>query len=292
MAETIYSVLSETGAELCRLFHSVKVERHGFFIHHKHTALELSLILSGTGLYRTAEEAYPIHAGDVFLYSANEQHCITDAVGLSLLNLHFSPRLFRGTESEARFLDIYYARPAGRLNRIDGESKPAKRVAALFEEIRREAVRADDCTGQMLRAHLTEALVCLYRETALADPSHRRARPGYQSTKKIDRAVDFIDSHFEGELSLDEIAARAHLSRTYFCSLFKDYYGITPWEYINIKRIERAKRLLADTDETVLAVALSSGFNNTANFNRIFRAVTATTPQKYRAYVKGGKAGG
>ena len=57
------------------------------------------------------------------------------------------------------------------------------------------------------------------------------------------------------------------------------------------QKMDEARYIYDDTLATVLAVALSSGFNNTANFNRIFRAVTATTPQKYRAYVKNGKTG-
>ena len=62
---------------------------------------------------------------------------------------------------------------------------------------------------------------------------------------------------------------------------------MTPWDYVNIKRTEYAKVLLNETDETVLSIALRSGFNNTANFNRIFKGVTAMTPSAYRRAKRG-----
>ena len=58
---------------------------------------------------------------------------------------------------------------------------------------------------------------------------------------------------------------------------------MTTWDYINIRRIERARELLAGTNDTVLAVATACGYNNTANFNRIFRKITGITPHEYRA---------
>ena len=51
---------------------------------------------------------------------------------------------------------------------------------------------------------------------------------------------------------------------------------------INIKRIEKSLGLLKNTDDTVLSVAAACGYNNTANFNRIFRKITGLTPRQYR----------
>ena len=51
---------------------------------------------------------------------------------------------------------------------------------------------------------------------------------------------------------------------------------------LNIRRTELAKHLLAHEEDTILSIALRCGFNNTANFNRIFKAVVSTTPREYR----------
>lgn len=57
---------------------------------------------------------------------------------------------------------------------------------------------------------------------------------------------------------------------------------MTTWDYINIKRIDKAISLLSTTDETILNIATQCGFNNSANFNRIFKKITQLTPKQYR----------
>ena len=94
--------------------------------------------------------------------------------------------------------------------------------------------------------------------------------------------MDYICEHFSEPITLRDIAATAGLCRTYYCSVFKELNGMTPWDYVNIKRIEHAMHLLRESDNTILNIALQSGFNNTANFNRIFKKTTGLTPMNYR----------
>ena len=93
---------------------------------------------------------------------------------------------------------------------------------------------------------------------------------------------DLIHQKLGENITLDELAEEADMSRTYFCSVFKKLNGITPWEYINIKRIEKAKHLLRTTQKTVLEISLECGFNNLSHFNRVFLRITAQSPSDYR----------
>ena len=78
------------------------------------------------------------------------------------------------------------------------------------------------------------------------------------------------------------IIEAAHMTKTHFLAVFKAAYRMTTWDYINIRRIDHAMQMLATTDRAVLDIALSCGYNNTANFNRIFRKVTGITSKAYR----------
>ncbi len=277
--ESILRICNERGSELCHIFRSEKVFRKGFYLVHKHTSLELSLITAGKGKYLTPSGSHEILPGDIFLYRPNEQHCITDADNLSLLNIHFSPRFFAGNDTaERRFLSIFGNGARGLFNRLPHDTDSARATEALMLFIRKEAETKQKDFAEMIRAKLTEALILLYRESNIAESETAFG----MGLDKINRAADYMDAHFTACLSLSEIAEHVHLTRTYFSTLFKSCYGMTPWEYINIRRTEYAKRLLSETDETVLSVALLAGFNNTANFNRIFKSVTATTPSAYR----------
>ena len=57
---------------------------------------------------------------------------------------------------------------------------------------------------------------------------------------------------------------------------------MSPWDYITVRRIDLARKLLSDSDRNILDIAMMCGFNNTANFNRAFKKVTGKTPKEIR----------
>ena len=71
------------------------------------------------------------------------------------------------------------------------------------------------------------------------------------------------------------------------CKLFKRTHGITIWDYITIRRIDKAKELLRAGEEKIIDIQYLCGYNTYANFNKSFRKLTNVTPKEYReAYRK------
>ena len=100
---------------------------------------------------------------------------------------------------------------------------------------------------------------------------------------KIFESIDYIDKNFDTSITLEDIAKMSGITPNYFSKLFKDYININLWDYITAKRVEKAKKMINEkTDETMLSIAISCGFNNTANFNRAFKAHTGLTPSEFK----------
>ena len=99
--------------------------------------------------------------------------------------------------------------------------------------------------------------------------------------------INYIDNNLENELTLDVLSDVAHMSKTYFSCQFRKLNGISPWEYITIKRIERAIEYIETTSMTRLEIALKCGFNNTSNFYHAFKRVTGKTPGDYKTHAAG-----
>ena len=88
----------------------------------------------------------------------------------------------------------------------------------------------------------------------------------------------FINENIENKLTLDIIAQSAAMNKTYFSSCFKKLNGISLWDYITIKRVEKAIELLKTTNLTKIDIAMKCGFNSSANFYKAFRRVTGKNP--------------
>jgi AraC family transcriptional regulator len=135
---------------------------------------------------------------------------------------------------------------------------------------------------------------CLYAEvltTALAVHLLRRYRTcrppagactGGLSKPKLQRTTEYIETHLAHELALTEIAAVAQTSLAHFARLFKQATGQTPHQYVTRRRIERAKRLLTETEWPLIDIGHQVGFTDQSYFTAVFRRYVGTTPKGYR----------
>jgi AraC family transcriptional regulator len=94
--------------------------------------------------------------------------------------------------------------------------------------------------------------------------------------------LEFIDSHLTRDISVEEMAKIVSLSRFHFIRAFKTTFGQTPHRYVIIKRVERSMDLLRSTRSSVKDVAAASGFTTVAQYIRMFRDFTGTTPGQFK----------
>ena len=99
----------------------------------------------------------------------------------------------------------------------------------------------------------------------------------------ISTVTGYIQSHFAEPLSVDDLAALAHLSRFYFIRLFRQRTGQTPHEYLIATRLNHAKYLLKNTDLTVKEICFSCGFADESRFCTCFKNSTGLRPSDYRS---------
>jgi AraC family transcriptional regulator len=174
---------------------------------------------------------------------------------------------------------------SGKCEKLSFGSEIHEKITEKLKNIRTESRERRMGYEIVVRSLLCEALAELMRASERASalvPVRAGASRPSESLCAMDRAMDHINSHLDQPLTLAELARVAGFGRTYFSTLFSELNGLSPWEYIRIRRIERAKSLLAATDLSVLEVSERSGFSNLSNFNRAFLAGVGMTPREYR----------
>jgi AraC family transcriptional regulator len=140
----------------------------------------------------------------------------------------------------------------------------AFRLCELRGDLKREIARVP-----ALRASTREEL-------------HRRVHLGKQA----------LDEMFDGPLTLEGIARLACLSPFHFHRAFTAAFGVTPHAYRTRRRLEKAARLLAETDRQVLEICLESGFESPATFATLFRKRFGASPRGFREFARSKKSAG
>jgi len=105
---------------------------------------------------------------------------------------------------------------------------------------------------------------------------------GIPHAAALRKAESFIMENFTRKISLKEIADVAGLSPPYFSTIFKEEMGENLSKYLNRQRVEKASRLLLETEMSLAEIASCCCFEDQSWFSKIFKAYTGISPGKYR----------
>lgn len=94
--------------------------------------------------------------------------------------------------------------------------------------------------------------------------------------------LSFLYQHYNEKISLDDIAASAHISRSKCCRIFRRYLQQSPIELLNSYRLKASCNMLARTNKTITEIAFACGFNNLSYFSKYFYRNYGCTPREYR----------
>ena len=109
---------------------------------------------------------------------------------------------------------------------------------------------------------------------------------GGMAPHKLRKAIALIDHHLsdeeEGRVALRAVARAVRMSYFHFSRAFKQSMGMTATNYIAERRIERAKKMLEETELPISEIALRSGFSSQSHFTTAFRRLAGATPKAFR----------
>jgi YesN/AraC family two-component response regulator len=98
----------------------------------------------------------------------------------------------------------------------------------------------------------------------------------------ISNVIHFMEKNMSKNISLEQLAREAAMSKHHFCRVFKKHTGIPPMNFLTGKRIERSKILMLDEERTIADVIEAAGFHDQSNFIKNFKKIEGITPSIYR----------
>jgi AraC family transcriptional regulator len=162
---------------------------------------------------------------------------------------------------------------------LNGLNLPRVRAAmlAVNDEL------TTDATGGGLAAESLANLLAVHL-IRNASTSHAPARrtDGALPHRKLRAVVECIEEQLDANLTLDLLAAAAHLSAYHFARQFKAATGLSPHQYVIARRIERAKEiLLSKSDLSLAEIATLVGFSDQSQLTRHFKRLIGVTPGRF-----------
>ena len=104
-----------------------------------------------------------------------------------------------------------------------------------------------------------------------------------KKSRYVHEMKSYIENNFASKLSLNSVAASAHLSKSYASTVFRKETGMSINDYIISVRVSQASKMLKYTEETAVDIAEKCGFCDAFYFNRAFKREKGITPNKYRS---------
>ncbi len=248
--------------------------------------IELVRIQSGVGICLSDKAEADALPGDLFVFPGHAAHSFRAAEPeFRFLQIRFDPRfIWDGAEGSYDFRCVsFLLRPTAGVSARLPRANPANAtVGGLMERIAAAVSEEEPFSDLEARALTMQVLTLLLRHYDYPD----RTRSGTRGVSDAERGMRYLNANFREAVTVDEAAEAAGMSKSYFMKVFRDLNGVSPWEYVLLKRVAYATALLKNTQASVLDVAMQSGFNTKSSFNRAFRRVMKTSPAEYRAAVR------
>ena len=121
-------------------------------------------------------------------------------------------------------------------------------------------------------------LVKQYGQLREASPQIKGGLAPWQSR----RVVELLQQHLDGQVTLTTLAEQCRLSVSHFARSFRRSFGTSPHRYLILRRVEIAKTLLTETNNSLVEIAAQTGFSDQAALTRTFAAIVGATPAKWR----------
>ncbi|MDF2936624.1 MAG: transcriptional regulator-like protein [Paenibacillaceae bacterium] len=247
---------------------------------HYHKEIELILMLKGRYGFYLNETPVVLQPGELILIGSNELHTDYPCDNGSYLVFQFD--IQEHLEHSGLPYYRYFADPSiplSRLNYIFKENPEAsKAVADCIQAINEEFLSKQDGYEIAISIQIKRIILTLLR----AD--WRKVIPSRENSDiiRLRPVLDYIDNHLGDKLQVEEACKLTNMSYHYFVKYFKKTMGISFVDYITLKKIRRAERLLLTKDLSISQIGEEVGMSNMAHFYKMFRKFKECSPNEFR----------
>ena len=281
MLKTFIEILGPTLANTHIRIHAPQTRKKSdntwAYIHDEATFFAMQ---SGIMQMTVNDNEYQLTEGDVFFVNEGIRHqtrTITDCEFLLIqakIDFEFTGEIRSKFQYLTQMDEDYAYYPK--------DTATSKLLASSLETIIREDTEREEGYSVFIKSELLKIYAILYREGVLQFPGENIEK----NFHKLAPILNYIEEHYSEQVTLETITKMFNIEKTYFCKFFKNNMNTTFTQYLNIVRINRAKKLLLSTNKSITEIATETGFSSSSYFAETFRKIVHCTPAQYQRIKK------
>lgn len=253
------------------------IEMYGHFVCDKRYEIRrgafdsylLILTLNGSGIVETPTGITKCQKEDIAIIDCNEKHSYRANENWEFLWLHFNGN--KSHEMVRMLID-----QQGNVVHVPETSLTSRFFNLIVYQRNLDSIGEEINISSYIHLFLAEAMNSRWKDGALNPKS-----------VIVNEAIGYIESNYKSKITLADIAKFLRCSESGFNHSFRKEMGVSPYEYIIRKRLNKAKELLKTTNASINEISEEVGFNSEANFIKTFRMKNGMTPSAFRNQVLG-----
>ncbi len=269
-----YGVCMNEESRIVRYDPDLQLEAYHFqgvmqqFPNHFHDYYVIGYIEDGKRDLLCKGNRYLVESGDLTLFNPRDAHTCDQVDGLAL---------------DYRCLNI----PVGTMEHVTKEI-----FGESFElRFRTPVVHSSELAIPLKELHtmilqkepvfLKEEAFLLFMEQLIVEQGELFPHHQPEKIQKLQQVRLYLEEHYMQQITLNQLADMAGMSRYHLIREFSREQGLTPYQYLETMRIGEAKKLL-ERGETTIETALHTGFVDQSHFSKFFKRLIGLTPGQYR----------
>lgn len=282
---SLYEKFEVPNSNLPILFHKDRLSRENIgdtFRRHWHEKMEFLYFTKGNAIISCNAEQINASEGNMVVINSNELHegyAVSECAEYYCLIVDTA--LFQGYKTdicETKYIKPIYQNCIVFKNKI--ENDPG--IKACIENIVNEIEGRDTGFEIAVKAAFYQLMVILLRKHVKHVLTPNEYDKRMYTLNRLNTVLEYIDSNYKENITLDKLSSIANLSRFHFCHLFKETTGKTLSEYLNAVRIGQAEKLIMEGNTSITEAALSCGYNDANYFSRVYKKHKNIAPSKVK----------
>ena len=230
---------------------------------------KLYYIKEGNCVYETGKKKYAVGTGNwVFVPRKRKHKLLYNVLPCETVEICFSTDYIPYLLLEK--MSLFTSNPV-----FEPQPKEKRGMENILEKLMNEFAETDEYSEQMYKNLLSEIMISFVRNTTFVSGK-------VSENPLVDYAAEYIKHNFAENITLEKLAAETDVSRSYMSRKFKAVMGVNLRDYIRYIRIEKAKAMLIETNDSVSKISERCGFEDSNYFSYVFKQMENISPLEYR----------